>query len=283
MKIIKYLSLILAVALSVSCEKNVVEYDTVPADDMAEIQLHYMNPMVSNAATYIQRIEIGGKLVTNTTAILSNYGGAPGGGVGRFFTANPGNVNFKLYMKAKLEPKGDSLVYDQNATLAKGKYNVFVHDFTKPPVVFENGYPFIRRETVTTDSIAWVKFYNFVYESDGVPTTKIIQYQHIDLRTGARVNIGDPVAFGESTGWEKVTVVKTDIVSAGFRTVTYRMSEVDSNGSVIGDLMVMNAAGAMVAYTGTLDTYIGRRYHQIFAGQRTVKTVVASVRTFTAL
>ena len=48
MKIIKYLSLVLAVALTVSCEKNVIEYDTTPITDMAEFQLHYMVPVVTS-------------------------------------------------------------------------------------------------------------------------------------------------------------------------------------------------------------------------------------------
>jgi hypothetical protein len=150
-------------------------------------------------------------------------------------------------------------------------------------IVFDNGYPYIRRETVTTDSTAWIRFYNFLYETAGVPTTRRIQYQYMDSLTNAEVNIGDPVAFGEATDWEQVTVVKTDLVSAGYRTITYKMKEVDASGNVLGDLMIMNTSGAYVAYTGTLSTYIGRRYHQIMAGFRAVKSPNSSVRTFTAL
>ena len=283
MKIIKYLSLVLALTLTVSCEKNVVEYDATPITDMAEFQLHYMNPVIAAAANNILRVEVNGQLFANDKAPLNTYNAVPSGGVGRFYAVNPGNTNIKLYLKAKLEPKGDSLVYDQNVTLTKGKQNVFVHDFAQPMISFDNGFPYIRRETVSTDSTAWIKFYNFLYESTGVPTTKIIQYQYVDSRTDALVNIGKPVAFGEATDWEQVTVVKTDVISAGYRTITYKMKEVDSNGNVIGDLMVTNTSGTSVAYSGTLSTYIGRRYHQIFAGQRTVKSPNASVRTFTAL
>jgi len=271
MKIIKYLSLVLAVFLTISCEKHEVEFLATPIDNMAEFQLHYMNPVTAIAANNIMRVEVNGKLVANERAPLNTYNAVPSGAVGRFYAVAPGNVNLKLYYKTKLLPATDSLVYDQNVTLTTGKQNVFVHDFAQPAKVFDNGFPYIRRETVTTDSTAWV------------PTTKRIQYQYVDARTSAHVNIGPPVAFGETTGWQQVTVVKTDIVSAGSRTITYLMKEVDANGAIIGDLMIMNTSGTYVVYSGTLATFIGRRYHQIFAGFRAVRTPNSAVRTFTAL
>ncbi|MFZ2286669.1 MAG: hypothetical protein WAV93_06765 [Bacteroidales bacterium] len=283
MKIIKYLSLVVAVTLLASCEKHEVEFLATPIDNMAEFQLHYMNPVTAVAANNIMRVEVNGKLVANEKAPLNTYNAIPSGSVGKFYTVNPGNVNIKLYLKTKLTPVSDSLVYDQSTTLTTGKQNVFVHDFTQPMIVFDNGFPYERRETVTTDSTAWIKFYNFLYETAGVPTTKLIQYQYVDARTSALVNIGPPVAFGESTGWQQVTVVKTDIVSSGSRTMTYKMKEVDSDGNIIGDLMIMNTSGTYVAYSGTLTTFIGRRYHQIMAGFRAVRSPNSSVRTFTAL
>ncbi len=78
-------------------------------------------------------------------APLSTYNAIPSGAVGRFYTVNPGNVNLKMYMTAKLEPKGDSLVYDQSVTLTEGKQNVFVHAFDQPPVLFDNGFPYISK------------------------------------------------------------------------------------------------------------------------------------------
>lgn len=283
MKIIKYLSLVVAVIFLASCEKHEVEFLATPIDNMAEFQLHYMNPVTATAANNIMRVEVNGKLVANERSPLNTYNAVPSGAVGRFFVANPGNVNIKLYLKTKLTPVSDSLVYDQSVTLTTGKQNVFVHDFAQPMIVFDNGFPYIRRETVSTDSTAWIKFYNMLYETPGVPTTRLIQYQYVDARTNARVNIGSPVAFGESTDWEQITVVKTDIVSAGSRTMTYRMQEVDAAGNIIGDFMIMNTSGTYVSYSGTLATFIGRRYHMIMAGNRAVRSPNSSVRTFTAL
>ncbi len=283
MKIMKYISLVLAVVLTVSCEKNVIEYGTTPITDMAEFQLHYMVPVVTSTANNITRIEVNGKMVANSKATLSTYNAVPSGAVGRFYTVNPGNVNLKLYMTAKLEPKGDSLVYDQSVSLVQGKQNIFMHAFDQAPVLFDNGFPYVARETVTTDSTAWVKFYNFLYETAGVPTTKRIQYQYVDSRTSARVNIGTPVAFGETTGWIPVTVVKSVQVSSGSRIITFKMQEVDDSGNTIGELQIMNTAGTFVDYSATATLFIGRRYHHTMAGFRAVKSPNSSVRIFTAL
>jgi hypothetical protein len=283
MKIIKYLSLVLAVVLTVSCEKNVIEFDATPINDMAEFQLHYMVPVTAVAANNINRVEVNGQLFDSIKSPLSTYNAVPSGSVGKFYAVNPGNVNLKLYMTAKLAPKGDSLVYDQSVTLTKGKQNIFVHAFDQVPVTFDNGFPYVARETVTTDSTAWVKFYNFLYDTIGVPTTKRIQYQYVDSRSGARVNIGAPVTFGETTGWIPVTVVKSVVVSAGSRIITFRMQEVDASGTVIGDLQVMGTTGTYAAYTATATLFIGRRYHHTMAGFRAVKAPNSSVRVFTAL
>jgi hypothetical protein len=282
MKIIKYLSLVLAMALTLSCEKHVIDYNAEPVGDAAEFQLHYMNPVAAVASNSINRVEVNGKMVANVKAPLNTYNAIPSGSVGKFYTVNPGNVNLKLYMTAKLDPKGDSLVYDQSVTMKVGKQNVFVHDFNVPPVWFDNGYPYIKRETVTTDSTAWVKFYNFLYETAGVPTTKRIQYQYVNTRTNASVNIGSPVAFGESTDWIQVTVIKALPLDIS-RLITFKMKEVDASGNIIGDLQIMNSSGAYVPYSGTATLTIGRWYHHIMAGLRAVKTPSSSVRVFTAL
>jgi hypothetical protein len=280
MKIIKYLSLVLAVALTVSCEKHVIEYDATPIGDVAEFQLHYMNPVAAVAANYITRVEVNGKMVSNSKATLNTYNAIPSGSVGKFYTVNPGSVNLKLYLTGKVTV--DSLVYDQSVTMKTGKQNVFVHDFTQPLIWFDNGYPYIKRETVTTDSTAWVKFYNFLYDTQGVPTTKLIQYQYVNSRTNALVNIGEPLAFGEATGWEQVAVIKASTLDVS-RLITFKMKEVDANGNIVGELQVMNSSGTYINYSGTATLYIGRWYHHIMAGFRAVKSPNASVRVFTAL
>ncbi len=117
-----------------------------------------------------------------------------------------------------------------------------------------------------------------------LPTTLKLQYQYISHRTNQVVNIGSPVAFGESTGWEQVLLLKlpNEIVTAGSRRIDYRIKVIDSNGNVVGDLQVRNASGAMVSYADYWTGTIGRRVHHIFCGLRAA-TPVSAVRLFTAL
>jgi hypothetical protein len=280
MKIIKYLSLILAVILMASCEKNVIEYDATPIGEVAEFQLHYIVPVTAVAANNITKVEINNQLYANNRAPLNTYNAIPGGGVGRFYTVNPGNVNIKMYQGVDM----DVLVYDQSLTLTAGKQNLFVHDFNLPPVVIDNGYPYIRRETVETDTTTWVKFYNFLYETAGVPTTLKLQYQYISHRTGQLVNIGEPVAFGETTGWQQVLLLKlpNEIVTAGSRRIDYRIKVIDDDGNIVGDLSIRNSSGVYVNYSDFWTGTIGRRVHHIFSGMRAAAPASA-VRVFTAL
>lgn len=278
MKIIKYLSLILVVTLMASCEKHEIEYDAMTIGNVAEFQLHYVVPVTAVAANNITKVEINSQLYANKVAPLNTYNAIPSGGVGRFYVANPGNVNIKMYQGVDM----DALVYDQNTTLTAGKQNVFVHDFNQPPVVLDNGYPYIRRETVETDSTTWVKFYNFLYETAGVPTALKLQYQYVSHRTGELVNIGDPVAFGESTDWEQVLLIKTDIVTSGSRRIDYRIKVIDDSGNVVGDLQVMRTNGSYASYADYWTGYIGRRVHHIFCGMRAAAPISA-VRLFYAL
>ena len=280
MKIIKYLSLILAVTLMASCEKNVIEYDATTIGEVAEFQLHYIVPVNAVAANNITKVDINNQNYANSKAPLNTYNAIPSGAVGRFYTVNPGNVNIKMYQGANM----DVLVYDQNATLTAKKQNLFVHDFNLPPVVIDNEFPYIRREVVETDTTTWVKFYNFLYETAGVPTTLKLQYQYISHRTGQLVNIGAPVAFGETTGWQQVLLLKlpNEIVTAGSRRIDYRIKVVDDAGNIIGDLQIRNSSGAYVSYADYWTGTIGRRVHHIFCGFRAA-TPTSAVRLFTAL
>lgn len=280
MKIVKYISLILAVVLTASCEKNEIDYGVKPFDNLAEFQLHYFAPVTAVAANNITRVDLNGSMISNYKAPLATYNAIPSGAVGRFYTVNPGSVNLKLYLTGKVNV--DSLVYDQNVTLTAGKQNVFVHSFSQPPVVFDNGYPYLKRQTVTTDSTSWVKFYNFLYETAGVPTTLKLQYQYIDYRTKALVNIGPPVKFGESTGWQQVTIVKSDLVTQGSQRVDYRIKVVDDAGNIVGDLQIRNSSGNYVSYSDYWTGYIGRWVHHVLGGMRDAAPACA-VRLFYAL
>jgi hypothetical protein len=290
MKIVKYLSLILVMAVAFSCTKHTVEYNATPIANKAEFQLHYIVPVIANSAYNINRVVVTNtaspspdSLFSNIKSPLATYNAIPSGSVGRFYTIAPGTINLKLYMYNKGKTT-DSLVYNQNVDLTLGKQNLFVHDFTKVPVKFDNGYPFKGNLTERTDSTAWIKFYNFLYETKALgPTALKLQYQYIDYRTNLPVNIGPPVAFGETTGWQPITVVKDVPISQGSRTMTFKIKTVDVNGNIVGDLSIMGTGGVYTNYTATASIAIARRYHHIEAGFRATASPNSSVRIFTAL
>ncbi|WP_313267677.1 hypothetical protein [Sphingobacterium sp.] len=283
----KFLITLLGLLLFSACKKNVVEYQATPIDDgaTAQFQLHYMVPVATGAANNINKVELNGKLLVNQTTPLVVYNFLPSGSVGRFFAAEPGKVNLKLYKGAT---DNLVLVYDQTFDLPAGKSNVVVHDFNKPPVVIVNEVPYPKTTTENTGTTAWVKFYNFLYESANTPTSLKLQYQYqytVNNETGQKsewANVGKPVSFGEATGWEPVTVNKTVIISAGTARIDYRARLIGADGSDQGSLVVRNSTGSMVDYTDWWTAQIGRVYHHMLAGFRTA-TPIAGVKQATAL
>ena len=285
MKKIRNITLLFVlVATAFSCKKNVVEYDTIDVSDLAEFQLHYFVPLVSGATNNIYKVEINGQLYANNTAPLATYNAIPRGAVGKFYTTKVGENNIKLYKGNDLE-----LVYDQTCVLTAGKQNIFVYDFNKPPIVIDNGFPYEPVVTERTGDVAWIKFYNFLFEEEGVPTTLKLQYQCqyvvIDStqEKGDWVNVGKPLSFGEATGWEPVHVnVSTTDITSGNDRVDYRIKVIDQDGNDTGDLQVLNSSNRFVNYSDWWTAYVGRRYHHIFSGMRAEKPTSA-VRQFTAL
>lgn len=274
---------LIIILLAASCKKHVVEYDTVPVpENTAEFQLHYFVPVTSGAVNDINRVEVNGKLFANDKSPLTTYNAIPSGAVGRFYTTDVGTTNIKLYKG------GTQLVYDQNCNLQAGKQNIFVYDFNKPPIVFNNGFPYPKIVTDTTGSTAWIKFYNFLYETSGIPTDLKLQYQYqytkniVTKEKSDWINVGKPVAFGEATGWEPVTVIKEVQISSSSARIDYRIRLINGSGADVGALQVRNSAGNFVDYADWWNASVGRAYHHVFAGMRAA-TPVSAVRVFTAL
>jgi hypothetical protein len=291
MKVLKNLIWILLAACVFSCETNEIEYKAAPVSGTAEFQLHYIVPTVTSLATNnISRVEINGQVYANATAPLTPYNAVPSGTASAFYNVEPGTINIKLYQGAD----GTTLVYNQDATLVSGKQNIFVHDFNQPPIVIDNGYPYGKAVTLDTDTTAYVKFYNFLYETAGVPTTLRLQYQYIFTRSyfnekNERVivnkdtlDVGPPVAFGETTGWQPVKVFKEVYNAAGTARLDYLIQVVDANGNIVGRLQARPVGGAaIIPYTDGGTTSVGRSIHHIYAGLRTAAPG-SGVRLFTA-
>ncbi len=283
MKNFKYIILFLITLGVVSCDKHEIEYMTTPIDKgMAEIQLHYFVPVTAVAANNIYKVAIGNQeYINNGAAVISTYNAIPSGSVGRFYAIKDGDVNIILYKGSDME-----LVYDKNVKLNAGKQNVFIYDFDKEPIVFENGYPYNTNTTMETDSTCWVKFYNFMYEKEGEYCTLKLQYQYQYTDSEGKKsdwnNLGEPIGFGESTGWQPVRVIKSIFNSSGYARIDYKIKVQDENGEYTQDLQLWNSNGKYVSYSDYWNGYIGRRYHHIMKGMRSAKPI-ASVSQFTAL
>lgn len=297
MKLLKNISLVLVVVFLVSCEKHEIQYMTTAASNMAEFQLHNFVPEFVADSNNIYKVEINGELFANDLAPLKSYNAIPSGSVGKFYTASLGANNIKLYKhvydKATKKLTTDwKLVYDQQVNLTLGKQNIFVHDFKKPPVIFQNGHPYNGNVTEKTDSTAWIKFYNFLYEKTDVPTTLKLQYQYqypikYDEKGNVIVksdwlNVGKPVSFGETTGWIPVVVNKSVLISSGTARLDYKIKVIDETGTDIGELKILNSKNAFVNYSDYWNAVIGRRYHHTISGMRADKPNCA-VRVLTGL
>jgi len=277
MKILKYIGLILVVAFVASCEKNTIEYKTDSLGDKAEFQLDYFVPLTATSSNYIYKVEVNDKLIANSKAPLSTYNVIPNGAVSLYYSVDPGTVNLKMYRGTSEE-----LVYDKDVTLTVGKQSIFVYDYNSAPIVFDSGYPYSANLTADTDSTCYVKFYHFLYETEGVPCDLKLQYQYIDPRTKEMVNIGNPVAFGETTGWQPIKVIKADFNSSGSARVDYRIKVVNASGVITGDLQLWNSSKKYVSYSDYWNGFIGRRYQHVLAGMRSA-IPVAGVKQFTIL
>ena len=306
MKKIKYISIaLLATSFMGSCEKMEVDYDAIPVgDDMAQFQIGHYTPITTSAENNIYKVELDGKLLANNTNVLKYYNTIPG--ASRFYYAKPGKANLKLYQGTDLK-----LVFDQDITLIKGKQNVIVHDYNASPIILERNfdipYPLDpSKATFDTDTIGYIRFIYLMYENEGQPTTMKLQYQYQytlhplytnadkdaglipdgkkvgdatgDATKSAWLNLGSPVAFGESTGFQPVPVKKTTYIAQGAARIDFRIVVTAANGGVPGETVVDNVDWLLKVngklYTDYWNITIGRYTTHYFAGLRNKATVV---------
>lgn len=271
----------------VSCEKHEILYDTHDlADQNAEFQLHYFEPITNSSANYIDSVFVNGTLYSsvNGSGQLATYNGVPGGATGRFFAVAPGSVKFTFW-------RGGSVIYDNVATLQKGKQNVYVYDLNEAPIVIQNDYPYASKiirdpataATYDTDSIATGKIVNLIFETPGVPCQTKVQCQWRNDEKDADGNwvwhdMGGPIGFGEATPLCGFIVHKTAFNSSGYQTLYWRFLKEDGS-----TFTYTNAYGNPVAFTDYWSTYIGRSYLYMLAGNRGQKTDRMTMARWTAL
>lgn len=276
MKILKYLTVIASVMFFASCEKQEVKFEgeEVLADNMAEMRLHYVEPLTSGAATRFDSLYINGVLYANSTNSFGVYNVLPNSN--KFYVAPAGTVNMQLWRKSA-DP-----IYNYDITAAKGKQEIFIYDIEEAPIVINTPFPYystIATGTAATwgaDSTAYVEFYNFMYEEYGTNKVRYngtLKLQYQDLRDAEKWHdIGEAVEFGQAGGRAKVTVIKPAGIDATIRTMSFRM--VDADGNV---LKYTNTNGKEEEYTMTNDIQSGRVYMFYARGIRTSKSITTGL------
>ncbi len=279
MRILKYLTVIASVMFLTSCDKHgldLADGNEQPMDEnMAELRIHYAEPIKTGAASRFDSLYINNKLYANSTNAFGATNVMPNSN--KFYQAPIGTVNMKCWRKST-DP-----VYDFDFTASKGKQEVFIYDLEQAPIVLNTSFPYYSTAASGTaatwgaDSTAYVEFYNFLYEvyEDGnkVPYEGTLQLQYQDLRDAEKWhNIGEPVAFGQASGRAEVRIIKSDGVNNGTRTVKYRMVDADGN-----PLKYITNKGVEAEYSLNYDTTNGRVYMFYSWGIRTSKTIVTSL------
>lgn len=288
MKILKYIPLFLAaVGVLSSCDKHEIEFPFTNVNEMTQVQLHYFVPTSTATANNIYKIELGDQVYVqpNNASIMSTYNGQPSGSVGLFYTVKENNPVLRYYLGPDLK-----LAYERTLNLIPGrKQNVIVYDFDKDPLIIDTGYSsnnitFEVTPTYQTDSIGYVRFYNLMYETPGVPYQGKIQYQAhyrskwLNNDWSEWQNVGEPIGFGESTSWAPVSIDRPTGAAYGQTAVYYRI--LDENGD---ELKVMNQYGNYANYSDYRTLYVGRRYQHFLRGFRSDKTIRAGVSLWTQL
>lgn len=269
--IIYFTSVILGIVAFSSCSKNKLHFD-VEIVKGAEFQI--FNDLAeksseSAAASKLQCVVIDDK----DTIATENYpldarnvipSAADTLYTSRFFVREPGTYNLKAWKKHSDAKAGADPDYEGTFTITERKQTVHIYNWNMDPVVLDGDYPYIRSDRPNTTEYIYFNFINMFQEgtytddhSQMNPTTKRLQYQMRlknenwpDMPIGKTEwqNIGEPVAFGEQTGFCPLIVPNNGQGFAG--------------GIEIGKI----GYWAVTVYTRVLDAdtgeeFVGEDYH----------------------
>lgn len=183
--------------------------------------------------------------------------------------------------------------YVGQTTVEAGKrYQVVIHDLAKDPVAIEmDEIPAmgeVKQEFGDVTDIIGEgfnsKFYNFLYESEGVPYPYKLQAFYKNQTTGDfDVPGGEPFGFGEACKWKTIPMKKSTYNSSGYARMDYTFHVIDANGNDLGQLQYVKANGTSGAFTDYWSSYyVGRAYTHFVIGVRDGSGVVMANARWTA-
>lgn len=213
MKVLKYFAFALAAVFAFSaCSKHEIEYPAEElGNDMAEIQLYNAIPTASAAAGNLTYVVLNDNdTIATPNYPINRYNGIPFGNTTRFFVRKPGTYRVQGFIASNNPKNGGAPNLDAEFTVSAGKSVVYFCAWDKA-VVLDANFPYGNADNAMpgkkTDTTAWINFVNFWYESEGVPCSFPIQYQYAVRPDGVAIadlefhNLGNPVRFGEQTGF----------------------------------------------------------------------------------
>ena len=175
-----------------------------------------------------------------------------------------------------LERFKDDPYYTGATTLEAGKrYHVFIYDMEKDPIAVEmDPIPAIgevKQDFDGTEDIIGEgfnsKFYNFLYESVGVPYPHKLQAYYKNRETNVYdIPAGEPFGFGEACKWTTIPMKKSVYNSSGYSRMDFNFHVIDANGN---DLGVLTYGTNNREYTDYYTYYyVGRAYTTFAIGVR---------------
>ena len=191
-----------------------------------------------------------------------------------------------------LERFKDDPYYVGSTQVAAGKrYHVFIYDMSKDPMAIEmdeipETMPDVKQVfDDVTDIIgagSYGKFYNFLYESEGVPFSKKLQTYLKNPESGEYdVKYGEPFGFGEGTKWTVIPFKKSVYNSSGYARVDYKFHVIGANGNDEG--LLKKGAANNTDVTDYWTYYVGRAYTMFVGGVRDCSGVAVFTPRWTSM
>ncbi len=269
MKYLKYITMVLLVAVFAACGDKEVTYMTEPVDEAttAYVQVYWEVPLANVVANRVYKIQLNDVVYQNNGAAMMNpFGNYPSASY--YYTVPAGEVKIVLY------DNKDKVLYESTINVVAGqRNNIYVYQLDKAPLVVHRGDIPVFAGSDSTVRKANLRFVNLMFEQSGMPTADKLQvYMQNSETKEYDIPMGSPVGFGEVSEWMVVPLVWnfSDIV-AGSQSKYYKIKVFGADGTDKGFLQYINAKGKETEFSENTTMYAGRSSKWVLHGIRTSK------------
>ncbi len=149
----------------VSCEKNVITYETTDLDqtNYAQVRLVYDLPLVTSSAQNVTRLLYNGDTVSMVSTAL---GGVFPNSTAKYHALPIGTNTVKLLKSTY------ATIYEGSFNLAAGKWSAFVYNTSQPPILIQDPEEYVTGDP-WADTLTYIRFVNLFHKADGTPYGKL--------------------------------------------------------------------------------------------------------------